>query len=87
MAGLTPTLIGFGAEGAVKFGVYESLKPLFIALLGGNVDDKFIPFLAASVGAGAVASLMLVPMERARIKVVTSNEDNVGPVSKEGPVC
>ncbi len=82
LAGLTPTLIGFGVEGGVKFGVYESLKPLFMSILGAGVDDKFIPYLAASVGAGAVASLMLVPMERARIKVVTSSGgENVGPVS------
>ncbi len=82
LAGLTPTLIGFGVEGGVKFGVYESLKPLFMSILGVGVDDKFIPYLAASVGAGAVASLMLVPMERARIKVVTSSSgENFGPVS------
>lgn len=73
LQGLVPTVVGFGLEGAVKFGVYESLKPLFMALFHAPVDDKFVPYLAASVGAGAVASLMLVPMERARINIVTGS--------------
>jgi hypothetical protein len=78
LTGLVPTLVGFGLEGAVKFGVYESLKPAFMSIL--HTDDKFIPYLAASVGAGIVASLMLCPMERTRIKMVTSGEKS-GPVS------
>ena len=72
LSGLGPTIIGYGVEGAVKFGVYESLKPVFLALL--HADDKFVPYLAASVGAGAIASLLLCPMERARVKAVTSGE-------------
>eukprot|EP00979_Chaetoceros_neogracilis_P004075 scaffold707_cov178-Chaetoceros_neogracile.AAC.1 len=44
-----------------------------------QAEDKFIPYLVASVGAGAVASLMLVPMERTRIKMVTSGE-KTGPL-------
>eukprot|EP00554_Chaetoceros_debilis_P002196 CAMPEP_0194091638 /NCGR_PEP_ID=MMETSP0149-20130528/43819_1 /TAXON_ID=122233 /ORGANISM="Chaetoceros debilis, Strain MM31A-1" /LENGTH=464 /DNA_ID=CAMNT_0038776291 /DNA_START=61 /DNA_END=1455 /DNA_ORIENTATION=+ len=75
LQGLVPTVVGFGLEGAVKFGVYEALKPLFMSLFHVPVDDKFVPFLAASVGAGAVASLMLVPMERARINIVTGNTE------------
>jgi len=77
LTGLLPTLIGFGVEGAIKFGVYESLKPVAMSLL--HADDKFIPYLVASVVAGAVASLMLVPMERTRIKMVTSGE-KTGPL-------
>ena len=80
--GLVPTLIGYGLEGAVKFGVYESLKPTMVQLL--HMEDKFIPYLLASIGAGAVASIMLVPMERARIKVVTSEQENVGPLGGVG---
>ncbi len=79
LTGLVPTLIGFGVEGAVKFGVYESLKPTFMSLL--HTDDKFLPYLAASVGAGIVASAMLCPMERTRIKMVTSGE-KTGAVSR-----
>ena len=73
LTGLTPTVVGFGLEGAVKFGVYESLKPVSMALL--HSDDKFLPYLLASIGAGAVASIMLCPMERARIRLVTQDKN------------
>jgi hypothetical protein len=75
LSGLVPTLLGYGVEGAVKFGMYESLKPVFVDLFHG-MDDKTIPYLAASVGAGAVASLLLVPMERSRIEVVTAGSSS-----------
>jgi len=76
--GLVPTVVGFGLEGAVKFGVYESLKPICTSLLDQlmqvQMDDRTLPYLLASVGAGAIASIMLCPMERARIKLVTDKE-------------
>lgn len=71
LTGLAPTLIGYGIEGAVKFGVYESLKPVFLSLF--HTNENTVPYLAASVGAGAIASLLLVPMERYRIEMVTGN--------------
>lgn len=73
LSGLVPTLIGFGVEGAVKFGVYESLKPTFLTLF--HTDESTIPFLAASICAGATACVLLCPMERVRIKMVTQKED------------
>ena len=54
---------------ALKFGLYESLKPTFVQLLA--LDDPTEGFLAASVAAGAVASIVLCPMERTRIRLVT----------------
>jgi hypothetical protein len=82
LTGITPTIVGFGLEGAVKFGVYESLKPVCMALLA--TDEKTIPYLLASIGAGAVASTMLCPMERARIRMVT--EEKKDGVSSSGLV-
>ena len=70
--GLVPTLVGFGLEGSVKFGVYESLKPVCMSLL--QSDEKTLPYLLASIAAGAVASTMLCPMERARIRLVTQQK-------------
>ena len=60
----------------MKFGVYEICKPLFTALLTGSSEAKKSPaaFLLASVVAGAVASLLLCPMESTRIKIVTDPE-------------
>ena len=43
--GLGPTVIGYGLEGAAKFGLYESLKPEIAKLL--NLDTPTIPFIIA----------------------------------------
>jgi len=71
LGGLGPTVVGYGIEGAMKFGIYEVMKPVFAALLS---DNKALAYVAASVVAGAVASLLLCPMEAARIRMVTDRE-------------
>ncbi|KAL3806040.1 hypothetical protein ACHAXA_000181, partial [Cyclostephanos tholiformis] len=82
VAGIGPTLVGYGIEGALKFGVYEVTKPLVVlafrelGLSGGGTSTGggrpgMLPFLLASIMAGAVASLVLVPMESTRIRMVT----------------
>jgi solute carrier family 25 phosphate transporter 3 len=71
-AGLGPTVIGYGVEGALKFGVYETLKPIFLSLADGiEVTDPTQPYLVAAICAGALASIILCPMEEIRIKLVT----------------
>jgi solute carrier family 25 phosphate transporter 3 len=67
--GLGPTVVGYGLEGAAKFGLYESLKPEIAKLL--NLDTPTIPFIIASVVAGGVASIILCPLERTRIRLLT----------------
>lgn len=67
--GLGPTVIGYGVEGALKFGVYESLKPIFLSLIAG--DNSGEAYLSAAVCAGALASVVLCPMEETRIRLVT----------------
>lgn len=66
LAGLGPTIIGYGIEGALKFGLYESLKPLLSKL----TSHEFINFLFASIVAGAFASVVLCPIEDTRIRMV-----------------
>lgn len=68
LQGLGPTVVGYGIEGAMKFGVYEVAKPIFRSIFPNN---KSIAFLLSSFLAGAVAALLLVPMESLRIKQVT----------------
>ena len=46
------------------------MKPVFAALLNAG-DNKAFAYLLASVVAGAVAALLLCPMESTRIKMVT----------------
>jgi solute carrier family 25 (mitochondrial phosphate transporter), member 3 len=64
---------------ALKFGLYESLKPSFVQLL--SLDDPTEGYFAASVAAGAVASIVLCPMEQTRIRIVTDPEFADGFVS------
>jgi solute carrier family 25 (mitochondrial phosphate transporter), member 3 len=59
-----------------QFGVYEVMKPIFASLLSGdqNPKSKGIAFLMASIVAGAVAAVLLCPMESTRIRIVTDKE-------------
>lgn len=68
LGGLGPTFVGYGLEGACKFGCYEVLKPVFRALFS---DNTALAYLMASVVAGAVAAVLLCPMESTRIRIVT----------------
>jgi len=67
LGGLGPTVAGYGLEGAMKFGVYEVMKPITKSI----IDNQGAAYIVASVVAGAVASLILCPMESARIRIVT----------------
>lgn len=81
LGGLGPTVVGYGIEGAMKFGIYEVLKSVFAHVMGGSDNNnKSVAYIAASVVAGAVASAFLCPMESTRIRVVTSKDyaDNQG---------
>lgn len=66
LQGLAPTCVGYGVEGALKFGFYELCKPLFRGATGSQVGD----FLLASVVAGGIASVVLCPAEDLRIRQV-----------------
>ena len=77
LIGLAPTMIGYFVEGAFKFGIYEALKPIILSIFAVTYGTSssnlstFVPYLIASAIAGAVASILLCPMEDARIKMVT----------------
>jgi len=67
--GLGPTILGYGIEGAMKFGCYEVAKPILTSLLGDS--RTVLAFVLASLIAGSIAAVLLVPMESLRIKQVT----------------
>lgn len=71
LGGLGPTVVGYAIEGAMKFGIYEVSKPIMSELFS---QSTAIAYIAASVIAGAIASILLCPMESARIRVVTDEE-------------
>jgi len=66
LSGLAPTIVGYGLEGAMKFGVYELMK----VVLQEMTPYVALNFFIASVLAGAVASIILLPAEETRIKMV-----------------
>jgi len=49
-------VVGYGFEGALKFGFYEAFKVIF----AGLTPHQFVNYLMASVIAGAIASVVLV---------------------------
>ena len=67
LRGLGPTTVGYVAEGALKFGTYEVLKPLALDIVG----SRAVAFLIAGAAAGAAAGLVLCPMEALRIRLVS----------------
>eukprot|EP00617_Octactis_speculum_P018368 CAMPEP_0185770462 /NCGR_PEP_ID=MMETSP1174-20130828/59221_1 /TAXON_ID=35687 /ORGANISM="Dictyocha speculum, Strain CCMP1381" /LENGTH=329 /DNA_ID=CAMNT_0028455891 /DNA_START=38 /DNA_END=1027 /DNA_ORIENTATION=+ len=67
LQGLGPTVVGYGFEGALKFGFYEAFKPIF----GNLTPNKLVNFFLASIVAGAVASIVLCPAEDVRIRLVS----------------
>jgi solute carrier family 25 phosphate transporter 3 len=71
LGGLGPTVVGYGIEGAMKFGVYEVMKPIMLEMMGGGDANMGLAYILASVVAGAVASIILCPMESTRIRIVT----------------
>merc|ERR1712147_196595 len=67
LQGLVPTCLGYGLEGALKFGCYELCKPLF----GELTPSDFANAILASCVAGGVAALVLCPPEDVRIRMVS----------------
>jgi len=78
-AGLGPTALGYLLEGAVKFGTYEILKPVFRRLLAsmakmtsiGFFHSQILSFILCGAAAGFAASIILCPMEAIRIRMVS----------------
>ena len=67
LQGLVPTCVGYGVEGALKFGCYELCKPIF----AGATSSDLANALLASTVAGAVAAVVLCPAEDVRIRSVS----------------
>ena len=91
-AGLGPTALGYLLEGAVKFGTYEILKPVFRRLLAGVAastsiaffNSQILSFMMCGAAAGLAASIILCPMEAIRIRMVSEPEYATGGWMKAG---
>lgn len=79
-AGLGPTYWGYLVEGAIKFGVYEILKPIVKSGLSRIASTapsslavfncQWLAFMMCAIVSGLSASFVLCPMEALRIRMV-----------------
>lgn len=82
LAGLGPTTFGYLFEGALKFGIYEVLKPSVKSMLAWSaaatslhyLNSKVLTLLISGSIAGTIASIVLCPMEALRIRLVAEPE-------------
>ncbi|KAK9695183.1 Cu/Pi carrier [Basidiobolus ranarum] len=72
--GWGPTLAGYSAQGAFKFGLYEFFKDFYGNLVGqeNSIKYKELIWCAGSASAEFFADIVLCPMEMTKVKVQTS---------------
>lgn len=71
--GVAPTFIGYGLQGAFKYGGYEYFKRQYSEFFG--VSNVFI-YLASSASAEFIADLFLCPFESMKVKYQTTIPPN-----------
>jgi solute carrier family 25 phosphate transporter 3 len=83
LAGLGPTTFGYMFEGAIKFGVYEVLKPILrdhllvisqAATWLSCLNSQLFAFAVSGAASGFAAAMVLCPMESLRIRMVAESD-------------
>lgn len=71
--GWAPTLLGYSAQGAFKYGLYEFSKKYYSDLAGAEYAAKYktLIYLAGSASAEFVADIALCPFEAVKVRVQT----------------
>ncbi|KAK9038218.1 hypothetical protein V6N11_023101 [Hibiscus sabdariffa] len=71
--GWVPTLLGYSAQGACKFGFYEFFKKYYSDLAGPEYYAKYktLIYLAGSASAEVIADVALCPFEAVKVRVQT----------------
>ena len=74
--GLGATTVGYLIEGAMKFGVYEVLKPVVRGFLKSHssLNNQWAAYVVSGFAAGLAASAVLCPMEALRIRMVAERD-------------
>lgn len=72
--GWGPTAVGYSAQGAFKFGLYEYFKYSFASRFSEETAHKYrdLIYIAASASAEVVADVALCPFEAVKVRVQTS---------------
>lgn len=73
--GWLPTLLGYSAQGAFKFGFYEFFKLSYSGILGhtNTEENRTLIYLAGSASAEFIADIALCPFEAVKIRVQTQS--------------
>jgi len=68
-----PTLLGYSAQGAGKYGLYEFFKKYYSDIAGPEYATKYktLIYLAGSASAEVIADVALCPMEAIKVRVQT----------------
>lgn len=71
--GWVPTLFGYSAQGAAKFGLYEYFKKTYSDMAGEENAKRYqnLIYLAGSASAEFFADIALCPFEAVKVKVQT----------------
>lgn len=71
--GWVPTLLGYSAQGACKYGFYEFFKKYYSDIAGPEYAAKYktLIYLAGSASAEVIADVALCPMEAVKVRVQT----------------
>ncbi|KAH7307376.1 hypothetical protein KP509_22G055900 [Ceratopteris richardii] len=71
--GWVPTLLGYSAQGACKYGFYEYFKKLYTDIAGPEAGKKYKTalYLAGSASAEVIADIALCPFEAVKVRVQT----------------
>ncbi|XP_028766845.1 mitochondrial phosphate carrier protein 2, mitochondrial [Neltuma alba] len=71
--GWAPTLVGYSAQGACKYGFYEFFKKYYSDIAGPEYAAKYktLIYLAGSASAEVIADVALCPMEAVKVRVQT----------------
>jgi solute carrier family 25 phosphate transporter 3 len=71
--GWVPTMLGYSAQGAFKYGFYEFFKKYYSDIAGPEYAAKYktLIYLAGSASAEVIADVALCPMEAVKVRVQT----------------
>ncbi|CAL9748422.1 unnamed protein product [Musa acuminata subsp. burmannicoides] len=71
--GWAPTLLGYSAQGACKYGFYEFFKKYYSDIAGPEYAAKYktLIYLAGSASAEVIADVALCPFEAVKVRVQT----------------
>ncbi|RDX88137.1 Mitochondrial phosphate carrier protein 3, mitochondrial, partial [Mucuna pruriens] len=71
--GWAPTLVGYSAQGAFKYGLYEYFKKYYSDVAGPEYATKYktLIYLAGSASSELIADVALCPLEAVKVRVQT----------------